>query len=105
KISAYIKRGRPPKRSVGAQKLAQAFSTLTKAQIEALDTTTWSTKLSGNAPSVKKYSQHDIDNFAQMFGPDMEYEDKQQIYENNKCGEQCLENVLDCGEQYVQGGK
>ena len=52
KISTYSKRGRPPKRSAEAQKLVQAFSTLTKAQIETLDTTTWSKKLPGNASTV-----------------------------------------------------
>lgn len=33
------------------QRLVQAFSTLTTVQIDALDTTTWSKKLPGNAPS------------------------------------------------------
>jgi hypothetical protein len=46
------KRGRPLKRPIEAQKLIEEFSKLTKSQIDALDTTTWSKKSSSDTPTV-----------------------------------------------------
>ena len=46
------RRGRPLKRPVGVNKLVEAFSKLTRSQIGALDTTTWSKKSQTSAPNV-----------------------------------------------------
>ncbi|CAF1324255.1 unnamed protein product [Adineta steineri] len=45
-------RGRPTKRPIAAEKLVKTFNTLTKSQIDALETTTWSTKSSYSTPTV-----------------------------------------------------
>ncbi|CAF4529444.1 unnamed protein product [Rotaria socialis] len=46
------RRGRPLKRPVDVDKLVGAFSKLTRSQIGALDTTTWSKKSRTSAPNV-----------------------------------------------------
>jgi hypothetical protein len=47
-----MKRGRPAKRPLEANKLIDAFSQLTKSQLHSLDNTTWSTRSSNTAPTV-----------------------------------------------------
>jgi hypothetical protein len=45
-------RGRPTKRSIEAKKLVDAFGKLTRSEMDALETTTWSKKSACDTPTV-----------------------------------------------------